>query len=940
MMVQKIELNEYKTDLMKKNIFLILLFFTSSVMAIQPSPSELKVNYLSNPLGIDVIPCFSWEQSSLDRNTIQTAYQIIVSTDLKSLEIDKGTNWNSEKVTSGETLQITYKGTPLQSGTRYYWKVRIWDGKDNVSSYSEINWFETGLLIESDWKGDWIGDGKLPPQKPEDFYKTIPAPLFRKNFEVKKDVINARLYICGLGYNEVYLNGKKTNDLLLEPGWTQFAKTVFYNVNDITEQLSIGENTLGVMLGNGWYNPLPMNMFGQNLREVLTIGQPKLRCQLRIDYKDGTSEIIVSDETWKSAEGPIVRNNIYLGEWYDARLELPGWSTTAYDDSKWTNAKKTEGPAGKLTWQYIPPIRHTRTLFPSSIWSPESNVFIYDMGQNFAGVIRFFCKAPAGTEIVFRYAEILKSDRNIEVNTSVAAQIKGPGRGGPGAPDIAWQEDRYVCNGKGIETFEPRFTFHGFRFVEVKGLPYTPALNDIQGLAMNSDVKDVSEFSCSNGLFNKIQQITEWSMLSNIFSVESDCPAREKYGYGGDMVTVSEAFMNNYDMSSFYQKAIRDFANDALGSGAMTEVAPNIGINENGIEPGTGPVGWTLAYPFLLYQMYKYYGNIDIVKEQYPILKHLVDFYNERTPGFLILDCIGDHNSVDLRPTPVSAASAWYHHVKIITELAKILGKDEDVKKYLELSENIKKAFIEKFVNNETGVVYTGTEGSQVFALYYDLLPPGLKRKVFNQLIDQILTVNKGHMTTGIFSTKMMLNWLSEQNRDDLSFLMLSQKEYPGYGYMIANNATTLWENWGIKIHESQNHPMFGSVSEWFYKSVLGIQQTDGSVAYNDIIIKPSVIGDLTWAKGSYHSVRGNICSSWWKFGNDFHLEITIPANTKGTVYLPLFENALPDIYEGNFALVEKGVINNSGQFVKMIKLTNQFAILNVGSGKYHFIVK
>lgn len=926
--------------IMKKNIFLVFCFLTSTVLAVQPSPSNLKVNYLSNPLGIDSKAFFSWEPGTRDRNVFQTAWQILVSSDEKSLNDNKEIMWDSGKKTSGETFQIPYEGQNLQPGTRYYWKVRIWDENEIVSSYSETSWFETGLMKESDWKGKWIGDGKLPPEKPEDFYKKIPAPLFRKAFDLKKEIASARLYICGLGYHEIYLNGKKSNDLRLEPGWTQFAKTVFYNVHDITDQLNEGKNCIGIMLGNGWYNPLPMSMFGFNLRNILTIGQPKLLCQLKIDYKDGTSEIIVSDESWKTAEGPVVRNNIYLGEWYDARLELPGWDAPSFDDSKWAEAIKTTGPAGKLTWQYIPPVRHTRTLIPTRIWSPDKNVCIYDLGQNFGGVIRFSCHAAKGTEIVFRYAEMLKPDQNIEVNTSVAAQIKEPGRGGPGAPDIAWQEDRYICKGEGSEVFEPKFTFHGFRYVEIKGLPYSPSLNDLQGLAMNSDVRDVSEFSCSNGLFNRIQQITEWSMLSNIFSVESDCPAREKYGYGGDMVTVSEAYMNNFDMSTFYQKSLRDFSNDALPSGALTEVAPNIGVNERGIEKGTGPVGWTLAHPFLLYQLYKYYGNIEIVKEQYPVLKRLVDFYNERTPGFLILDCIGDHNSVDLRPTPVSAASAWYHHVKIITELARILGKDEDVKKYQALSENIKKAFIEKFVNKEIGVVYTGTEGSQVFALYYDLLPPDVKKKSFNQLADQILNVNKGHMTTGIFSTKMMLNYLSDQDRNDLSFLMINQKEYPGYGYMIANGATSLWENWALKIHESLNHPMFGSVSEWFYKSILGIQQSDKSVAYNDIIIKPSVVGDLTWAKGSYYSLRGKISSSWWKFGNDFHLDITIPANTKATVYLPVFENSKPDIFEGDSQLVTLGDKIETGQPVKMLQLDSERAVFSVGSGTYHFIVK
>lgn len=925
---------------MKKSIWFLLLFVASSVMAIQPSPLELKVNYISKPMGIEGVPYFSWEPADLNRNSVQAVWQIIVSTDIEDIENGKGTSWDSEKVKSDETLQIPYRGTQLKSATRYYWRVRIWDGQDNVSPYSEINWFETGLLNEKDWKGSWIGDGKIAPEKPEDFYKKIPAPLFRKSFDLKKDVVNARLYISGLGYNEIFINGQKANDLRLEPGWTQFSKTVFYNVHDVTNQLHQGKNALGVILGNGWYNPLPMNMFGVNLRNVLTIGQPKLRCQLKITYKDGSSDIIASDETWKSAESSIVRNNIYLGEWVDGRLEIPDWSSPSFNDSKWINAKKTDGPAGKLTWQYIPPVRNTRTLHAVGIWSPKKDVYVYDLGQNYAGVIRFSCSAPSGTEIIFRYAEMLNADKTIDVNSSVAVQIKGPGRGGPGAPDIAWQEDRYICSGKGVEKFEPKFTFHGFRYVEVSGLPYKPTLNDITGLAMNSDVMDVSEFVCSNEMFNKIQKLTEWSMLSNIFSIESDCPAREKYGYGGDMVTVSETYMNNYDMSSFYQKSIRDFANDALPSGAMTECAPNIGVNQSGIERGTGPVGWTLAHPFLLYQMYKYYGNIDIVKEQYPVLKSLVDFYNARTPDFLITTCIGDHNSVDRRPTPVSAASAYYHHVKILAELAKILGKDDDVKKYLELSENIKKAFIEKFVNKATGVVYTGTEGSQTFALWYDLLPANLKRQAFDKLIDQILYTNKGHLTTGIFSTKMMLNYLSAQGRDDLSFQMLTQKEYPGYGYMIDNDATTLWEQWSIKPQESQNHPMFGSVSEWFYKSVLGIQQSETSIAYNDIVIKPSVVGDLTWAKGSYKSVRGKISSSWWKNGDEFNLEITIPANTKATVYLPVFENVQTDIFEGNIPLVKAGQRIENDQPIKMVRLTGQSAVFTVGSGSYHFLVK
>ena len=920
------------------NISIVFIFLSQFLFS---APGNLKVNYLKNPMGIDKPVYFSWEMKDADRGAKQVAYRILVASNEQNIREGTGDIWDSEKVHSSATIHIAYQGRPLEPSRQYFWKVTCWNQNGKVAE--ETAGFETGLFTEKDWKGQWIGEGKPVPEKDEDFYERNPAPHFRKSFDLDKRIARARLYISGLGYHEVYLNGEKVSDFRLEPGWTQFAKTVYYNVHDVTGHLESGRNVLGVILGNGWYNPFPLRIFGRNFREILTIGKPKLRCQLKIEYEDGSSEMVVSDRTWKVAGGPIIRNNVYLGEWYDARDEIPGWCGTDFDDSSWKKAVAEEAPEGELTWQYIPPVRLTRpVLKPCQMIENEPGRYVYDLGQNFAGVIRFRAQAPAGTEIIFRYAELLNNDGTIDVNTSVAGQVKHPGQGGPGAPDVAWQEDRYICRGEGVEVFEPRFTFHGFRFVEVTGLPCKPSLNDLEGLPLNSDIKDVSEFTCSNGLFNRIQELTEWTMLSNVFSIESDCPAREKLGYGGDMVSVGEAYLYNYDMSSFYQKSVRDFDRDALPSGGMTECAPDIGINARGLEPGTGSPGWTLAHPFLLYQLYRYYGNLQIVKEQYPSLRKLVDFYNERTPGFLILDCIGDLNSVDERPRPVSAASAYYHHVQILVELAKVLGITEDVKKYSELAENIKRAFIERLVEVETGKVFSGYQASQVFALYYDLLPAGVRRKAFQQLEDQIVLERNGHLTTGIFSTKMMLDYLSDQRRDDLSFMVLNQKSYPGYGFMIDNGATTLWENWNIKIHDSKNHPMFGSVSEWFYRSVLGIRQAEHSVAFSDIVIKPSIVGDLTWARGSYHSVRGKIGSSWWKFGDDIHMEVTIPANAEATVYLPLLTGAKPTIQEGNIRLVEKGdvVYGDENLIIKDLNTREGFAEVHLGSGTYHFVIQ
>ncbi len=924
---------------------LIVCFLSGAMLPAQiaPPPFQLKCEYLEHPLGIDTPePRFSWVVGDRGRGAVQTAWQVLVSSSPEKLVTGEGDLWDSGRRSSAESVHVVYEGKPLHSATRYYWAVRTWDGAGRPSSFSETAWFETGLLSPGDWQAAWIGDGSRPPERPEAFYEKIPAPLFRKTFEVAREVARARLYITGLGYHEPYLNGRRVGDHWLDPGWTQYGKAVYYVVHDVTEQLTPGPNALGVMLGNGWYNPLPMKMFGRwNLREILTIGQPKLIAQLEITYTDGSIETIVSDESWKTAPGPIVRNDVYLGEWYDARREQPGWHTAAFDDGDWQEAVAAEPPPGALRWQFIPPIRHTRTVRPISIDEPAPGTYVVDMGQNFAGVIRFHCAAPAGTEVVFRYAELIEPDGTIDVNTTVATQLKRPGMGGPGAPDVAWQEDRYFCRGGGSETFEPRFTFHGFRYVEISGLPYRPSLNDIEGLRLNSDLEKAASFSCSNELFNRIQEVTEWTMLSNVFSIESDCPAREKYGYGGDIVTAGEAYMANYDMSGFYVKSVRDFERDARPSGGMTECAPDIGINQRGVTEDTGPVGWTLAHPFVLRQLYRYYGNRRIVEEQYEPLKRLVDFYRQHAPDHLILDGIGDHNSVDERPRPVTSTAFYYDHARILAELAQLLGKGQDAETYAALADSIKAAFIREFVHPESGDVFTRTQACQVTALYYDLLPEGLEQKAFDGLLEEIFQRHKGHLSTGIFTTKMMLNYLSDRGRDDVAFTMMNQKEYPGFGYMIDNGATTLWENWAFKEHDSKNHPMFGSVSEWFLKSILGIQQAPGSVAFREIVIRPAVVGDLHWAKGHYDSVRGRIASHWWTFGDDLLLEVEIPANARARIFVPRLGKARPDIFEGPVQLVRGGeAVEGADPQMVLRNAGRDYYEFEVGSGRYRFEVR
>ena len=924
-------------------IFYLLILPCFAFAAID-GPKKLQVDHHHEPLGIDnETPSFSWVVGDQSRGALQSAYRVMVSSSPKILQQNSGDVWDSKKIPSDQSYEIKYDGKPLQSKTRYYWKVMTWNGQDQPSLWSETSWFETGIFNKNEWEAQWIEDNTPLPERDEDYYDRMPAPLFRKSFNLNKAIKQARLYISGLGYYEAYLNGEKVGDHLLDPGWTQYAQTVFYSAYDVTQHLKNGENAMGVMLGNGWYTPFPLRVFGRiDLREVLTSGEPKFISHLEVKYADGSKEIIGSTPDWKTAPGPIIRNNVYLGEWYDARDEKPGWKSPGYNDRQWKKTQKAEAPAGDLIWQYIPPIKHTRTVYPIAIEEPKPDTFVVDMGQNFAGVIRFRTQAPKGTEIVFRYTELVYPDGTIDTRTTAATQIKKGGiQGGPGAPETAWQEDRYICKGEGIEVFQPSFTFHGFRYVEITGLAEAPGLNDIEGIRLNSDLPDAASFSCSNNLFNTVQEVAEWTMLSNVFSIESDCPAREKFGYGGDMVTAGETYIYNYDMANFYAKTVRDFTNDQLPSGAMTECAPNIGINARGIKPGTGPVGWTLAHPFLLDKLYKYYGNLELVKEQYQPMKELVDFYHENVPEHIIEVGISDHVSLDDRPVPVTSTAFYYHHAQILADMAEVLGKKDDQQKYQALANDIKQAFIDEFVNQQTGEVYTHTQAAQVFALYYDLFPNRqVREKALDALMDEIYIEHDGHLSTGIFATKMMLNVLSDEGLNEVAYDMMSQKEFPGFGYMIDNDATTLWENWGFKKNDSKNHPMFGSVSEWFHRSILGIDQTKESIAFDEIVIKPALVGGLQWAKGHYQSVRGEIAVDWWKFGDDIFMDVSIPANSKAQVYLPVVAKTRPTIIERDEVLVAQGAHQKDLESIRFVADEKEYYHFEVGAGNYQFKIR
>ncbi len=895
-------------------------------------PVDLKCERRTDPIAIDTTqPRFSWALESSLRNQHQSAYQIVVRESKRGVRTESDGSiwmWDSGRIESSQTFEILYQGKPLEPCTQYAWTVRVWDSQGGVSFDSAR--FDTGMMSPSNWKGAWICDGKPTPEKPEQFYEDDPAPMFRKTFHIDGHLAAARLYISGLGYYDATINGKPVGDCVLDPGWTNYSKHVYYSVYDVTALLQKGDNAIGVTLGNGWYNPVPIKLFNRfNLREVLTIGRPKLIATLRFEYADGRVETLATDTTWKTAPSGLIRNNIYLGEVYDARKQITGWNLPGFDDSSWGYAVESKDKTGPLVAQFAPPIRVNRSIPARNITEPKPGVYIVDLGENFAGWLRADLRGAPGTRVELQYGELLKLDGTLNPMTTVACQLKWPGMGGPGTPIPAVQKDIVILADSPL-TYTPRFTFHAFRFVEITGLAEKPKPADFTCLALAADLPKAGEFACSKERFNAIQQMVLRTFLSNVFSVQSDCPGRERFGYGGDIVATSEAFAYNFDMSGFYAKTVLDFAADATPDGGLPELAPFMGIADRGYGGTSGPVGWALAHPLLVWNLYQYYGDRRNLEQQFETARKWVDFLSTKAANdFIIPQCISDHESIDPKPEAAGATAHYYQAACLVREMAGLLDKPDEQKKYSQLADQIRSAFIAKFIDN-SGKIDIGTQGAQSFGLYMGLIPNDRRAKAFDRLVSEITNTHKGHLATGIFATKYMLDQLTCAGRADLAYGIVNQTTFPGWGWMLENGATTLWEHWEKEeAVYSHNHPMFGSVSEWFYKGLAGINQTPNSVGFDRIVIRPQIVGDLQWVRGSYNSIRGKIVSNWKIDGDRLRLDVTIPPNTTAEIWIP-----------SAAAITESGVPVDQAEGVLMVRHPNRPdgpTVLTVASGSYSF---
>lgn len=731
-------------------------------------------------------------------------------------------------------------------------------------------------------RAKWITDGRELPSSDSLFYLENPSPIFRKEFKSIVSIENATLYITAAGYYKASLNGTDIGKNALDPAWTDFSKRIYFSEYDVTSLISDGDNCIGVSLGNGFYNPLPLRKWGRrNMRKDLTVGKPTFLAKLLINYKDGSSQEIVSDPTWKYRYGPIRKNSVYLGVAYDARLETKGWDIPGFDDISWKLAETGKDPGGDLQKAFSPPVQIIKEITPIDISSPDPNIWIVDMGVNFTGTYKIKLTGNTGDSINFRFGERIYDDGKLNPMTTVIGQIKRKGIGGPGAPDIAWQTDSYIIGDDPNDWFQPEFTYHTYRYMEIVGLDTKPQISDIRGLTIHSNVENENSFSSSSELLNSIQEITERTFLANLVSVQSDCAAREKFGYGGDLNATSESFIYNFDMQTFYRKTIYDWV-DAMNDSSFVDTAPFAGVKYCGIS-------WESAYLTTQYYLYLYYNDIEIIKELYALNNQWMEKVARIHPEGMVHEGLSDHESLEPVPVELTGTSHYLQCSRIMKEFAIVMGDKENEKKYAQLSDKLRSLLKAKFWDQP---IKEKINRQTLFStlLYHAVIPVSQINAAKDSLLNAVQSGPSGHFNTGIYGTKYVLETLSRYASPDEVYNIVNSTVYPGWGFMIDNGATTIWETWKESDNTFSNcHPMFGTVTEWYYRWLGGIRPDPENPGFKEFVLAPSTPEGLDYVNSTYHSPYGQIVSNWKKVQHGtYRYEITIPEASSANIILPI----------------------------------------------------
>jgi len=847
-------------------------------------PSNLRCEYLTNPLGVDVrLPRFYWVPNHEGRGQTQSAYRIIVAT---SPDAARGVVWDSGKTKSDRFTHIVYAGQPLVGGSTYYWKVRWWDKDGSAGPWSRIQSFDTGLFEQSDWKGIWIGG----------------ANQLRKEFSIEGEITRARAYICGLGYYELRINGRKVGMKVLDPGWTTYDKRVLYAVYDIGPYLKAGVNAAGVLLGHGWFK------------------ERALLLQIVIETADGKKLVVAGNKSWKVKNGPITEDSIYNGETYDARLEMKGWDSPGFKTPGWKAAEAVEGPKGVRSAQMMPPIQIVDSLVPVKMNLPQPGVFVFDLGQNVSGWALLRVAGPSGTTVKMRFAELVYADGMINQENLRSARA----------------EDVYILKGEGEEVYEPRFTYHGFRYVEVTGYPGVPTAETIRGRVVHSAVRQIGSFVSSNPALNGLQKNITWGQKTNLHSVPTDCAQRdERMGWLGDAQGTAEEALYNFDMAAFYTNFLRDIRDVQDEKGQITDTVPHLW----GFRPADP--AWGTAYPLLAWYMYQYYGDTRILEEHYDGLKRYIGFLNGKAENGLVrYSYYGDWVAVEKTPGEIVSSFYHYYDVKILADIASILGKDAEAKEYAGQAEEVKKAFHAAYFDPKTKGYANNTQTANALALFLELAPGDARGSAWQNLFEDVAYKHDSHLTTGIIGTKYIMEVLTKFGNSDLAYDLAAQKTYPSWGYMIENGATTLWELWQKRegpSMNSHNHPMFGSVGSWLYKALAGINLDPSSVGFEKIKIEPRMVRDLTHAAGSVETLRGRVVCSWSHSSNRVTLESIVPVGSEAEIVIPKFKLRNVVLREGETLIWRARAAADAVPGLKSIAENASALTIKAGSGRYVF---
>ena len=898
---------------------LILLCLMGSTFAQDLSVKDLTCEHKRNPIGIDVTqPRFSWKIAGKGNSIMQREYSIRVATDEK---FSSGKIvWQSGTIASEESVLQPYQGPELKSGQRYFWQVKIGDKQGKQSKWSEAAFWEMGLLSKTDWKAKWI-------EMAGDTQRYSPSPHFRKEFPVAKSIASARIYVTSHGFYELQLNGKKVGDQVLTPGWTSYGKRLQYQVFDVTGMIVKGNNAIGAVLGDGWYRGTlawgnNWAIYGKRLGLLM---------QLKITYTDGSESLILSDETWKATnDGAIRMNDIYNGETYDATKKLTGWNLSGYDDSKWTKVS-VGNYNNNLIASEGSPVRKIQEIKPVKIFRTPKGNLIVDMGQNMVGWLRLKVTGAKGTVVTLRHAEVM--DKFGEFYTTNLR--------------VAKCQLTYTLAGTGEEIYEPRFTFMGFRFVEVTGFPGELTTDNLTGVVVHSDMAITGSYESSSPLLNQLQHNIQWGQKGNFVDVPTDCPQRdERLGWTGDAQAFCRTAAYNLDVSSFFTKWLKDVAADQKPGGEVPDVIPDI-LSKQGSLTTQPSAGWGDVSVIAPWTMFLVYGDKRILENQYPSMKAWVEYIRKNAGESLIWkggskygDWLFYHPPVNNHPEPDGftehdfIATAFYaYSTSILAATAKELGKTEDEKTYIALYENIKKVFNNEYVT-PAGRVGTNSQTSYVLALMFNLLPESLRPKAARFLVDDIKS-RRNHLSTGFLGTPYLCHVLSANGYTDVAYDLLLQESYPSWLYPVKMGATTIWERWDGEKTDSTfqdpgmnsfNHYAYGAIGDWMYRVSAGIETL--GAGYKHLILQPHPTKKLTYSKATFESSYGTVASGWERKGTKIVVTIKIPANTNATIMLPVGSDTKTTV---------NGIAVSENKNFSNVRTSDKKLILEAGSGDYVF---